>query len=305
MTALQLFLRSLAPALEAAGDGTAARTVTAASQALEPFGSLGLDEFAAFLARAVEFQRDGSVRIPGAGDLAAERLTNAAQQLTTVLGKLDAPNATQDLEEARTAIGAALRELAGRAGLAVTLKADAKWADAQVSAARIGPRVEAIRQLAVRIRSPEDYAAIGDELARLTGEIAPADLKPIGTEFGVKATAKTPAAKMLADVLAKLSGHEPAKAKPAKKGVDPAIVEAHGRRLTELFARAAGPDGLPDAEVAEEMARLEGLAKPMLLAIVALAGIDGVKSSDKVDSILHRVRNRLTVAQRAKERTDA
>ena len=64
VAALQLFLRSLVPALEAGEARSVARSLDEACRALDPFGPLGLTEFTAFLARADEYQRSGSVRVP-------------------------------------------------------------------------------------------------------------------------------------------------------------------------------------------------------------------------------------------------
>src|SRR5262249_6349209 len=82
VAALRLFLRSLVPALEGAGAGRRAAAVEAAARALEPFGQLGLAEFAAFLARADEYRRTGAVRVPGAADTRAEGLLTAIARLT-------------------------------------------------------------------------------------------------------------------------------------------------------------------------------------------------------------------------------
>ena len=81
VAALQQFLRSLVPALEAGEARAAARWVDEAAGALAPFGPLGLAEFAAFLARADEYQRTGAVRVPGAADQRAAGLLAALARL--------------------------------------------------------------------------------------------------------------------------------------------------------------------------------------------------------------------------------
>ncbi|MBO0697063.1 MAG: hypothetical protein J2P46_01595, partial [Zavarzinella sp.] len=116
------------PALEAAGDGrSAARSLDEACRALDPFRSLGLPEFAAFLARADEYQRAGTVRVPGPADLKVERLSAA-------LSRLDRGAATEgDLAAAHADVARAMTELAREAGLKGTVAPDPKWAAAQAA----------------------------------------------------------------------------------------------------------------------------------------------------------------------------
>src|SRR5947209_901249 len=144
VAALQLYLRSLVPALEAGEARSAARWVDEACRALEPFRPLGLSEFAAFLVRADEFQRTGTVRVPGPADLRAEALLAAAQRLAS----------GGDPAAAQAEIAKAVNELAREAGLKGTLKPDAKWAEARAARARVEPHLQAIRELAGRITSP-------------------------------------------------------------------------------------------------------------------------------------------------------
>lgn len=299
------------PALEAAGEHRAAASRLAeASRALAPFASLSVEEFAAFLLRAEEYRRTGTVGVPGAADRAAEHLVQAVQRLATARQHWHSANAATELESARNALADSLHALAKTAGLTGTLKADSAWIGEQISSARIAPQLEAIRGLAARIAAPEDYASeeVRSGLTRLEAELSAADLKAIATTFGVKATAKASAAKVLTDVLTKLTGHKPAKPKAGGQkttaAADPAVVDAHARRLADLIERAAGPDGLPDDEVNAEMARLKDLAKPALIAVVRAAGFEGVGASESVAALHLRVRNRLTVAKRARDRSE-
>lgn len=60
VSVLQQFLRSLVPPLRAAGAGeSAATTLAAADSALEPFGPRHLAEFAQFLVRCQDYERQG------------------------------------------------------------------------------------------------------------------------------------------------------------------------------------------------------------------------------------------------------
>jgi hypothetical protein len=302
VAALQLFLRSLVPALEAAGDArSAARSVDEACRALDPFGTLAMAEFAAFLVRAEEYQRTGAVRVPGAADLRAEQLLAAVGRLMGVDG---------DVSTVQAEVAKAMATLAGESGLKGKLTPDPMWASARAIRTRAAPHLQAIRTLAGRITSPELYAdeSVRAEIARLESALDRDTLKTVATEFGVKTTAKSMPAKVLAGILVKLSGHEPPKAKRGSKAPaappDPAVVDENVRRLSSLIERAGDPDAVSDAEVNEELARLKSLPKPTLYEVVSKAGIEGVKPRDGVDSILTRVRSRLTAARRARERAE-
>jgi hypothetical protein len=308
VAALRLFLTSLRPALEAAGDpGPGRSTVTAAAAALQPFDDLALDEFAAFLTRADEFHRTGSVRVPGATDRAGEQLLAATAQLSAVRNELARPDALADLEAGRTAVADAVKQLAADAGLAVTLKADPKWAATLIGRARIAPLVAQIRALVGQITSPDAYAdeTVRQKMAQLEAEMSGVDLKVLAAEFGAKATAKAKPAKVLGDILVKLTGHKPGKAKATRKAaVDPAVVAEHSGRLAERIARSADPDALSTDEIEAELATLGELSKPVLFAVIAAAGVEGAKASESASALLQRVRNRLTAVQRARERAE-
>jgi hypothetical protein len=299
VAALQLFLRSLVPALEAAGEArSAARWMDEACRALDPFRPLGLAEFTAFLARAEEYDRTGAVRVPGAADLRAEGLLAATGRLA----------GADDLHTAQASVARAVTELAREAGLKGSLTPDPKWAEAQAARRRVAPHLEAIRTLAGRITAPEAYAdeAVRAEIARLEAELDRDTLKAVGSEFGVKTTAKSAPAKVLSAVLARLTGHQPPRAKRGAKAAaeppDPAVVEANARRLAELIGRATDPEALSETDVDDELARLKALPKPALHDVVTRAGIEGVKPRDGVGPILTRVRSRLTATRRARER---
>ncbi|HVK11597.1 MAG TPA: hypothetical protein VM597_22690 [Gemmataceae bacterium] len=308
VAALRLFLTSLRPALEAAGDpGPGRSAVTAAAAALEPFDDLALDEFAAFLARADEYRRTGAVRVPGAADRAGGQLLEAAAMVSAVRNELGRPGAVADLESGRTAVADAVKQLAADAGLAVTLKADPKWASTLIARSRVAPLVAQIRALAGQITSPDAYAdeAARQTMTQLEAEMAGVDLKALAAEFGAKATARAKPDKVLADVLAKVTGHKPGRAKAVKKpSVDPALVAEHSGRLAGLIARSAGPDGLSGADIEAELSRLGQLAKPALFAVVTAARVEGAKASESTAALLQRVRNRLTAVQRARERAE-
>lgn len=146
------------------------------------------------------------------------------------------------------------------------------------------------------------------EVARLEGALDRVTLKAIGTEFGVRTSAKSAPAKVLGEVLVKLTGHAPPKARRGAKvpaePPDPAVVAQHAERLAGLVARSVDPDAVSEAAVEEELARLKAVPKPVLYEAVTRAGIEGVKPKDAAAAILSRVRNRLTAARRARDRAE-
>jgi len=300
VAALQLYLRSLVPALEAGEARPEARGLDEAASALAPFGSLPLAEFTAFLARADEYRRTGAVGIPTAADRRAEALAAAMARLDT----------GGDVTAAQADVARAVTELAREVGLKGTLAPDPKWAADRAARVRVAPHLAAIRALAGRITSPEAYAdeSVRAEVARLEGALHPDLLKAVGTEFGVKTTAKSAPAKVLGEVLVKLTGHAPPKAKRASKAAAeppyPAVVNEHVRRLAGLIDRSADPDAVSDAEVDDEIARLKALPKAALYEVATRAGIEGIKPRDATAAVLTRVRGRLTAARRARERTE-
>ena len=118
VAALQQFLRSLVPALEAGEARPAARGLDEAAAALAPFAGLDLAGFAAFLVRADEYRRTGAVRVPTAADRRAESLIAAVARL----------DAGGDLAAAQAEVARAVAELAREAGLKGSPTPDPKWA---------------------------------------------------------------------------------------------------------------------------------------------------------------------------------
>ena len=234
VAALQLFLRSLVPALEAAGEARpAAQWMEEACRALDPFRPLGLAEFTAFLARAEEYERTGTVRVPSAADVRAEELLAAAGRLAD----------GDDLPAAQAEVARVLNELAREAGLKGTVTPDPKWAEARAARARAAPHLEAVRALAVRITGPEAYAdePVRVEVARLEAALDRGTAAAVAAEFGVKAGPRAAPAKVLGDVLAQLSGHAPPRARRGGRSPSPNGEADHGDRDT--VARTADGTG--------------------------------------------------------------
>ena len=296
---LQQFLRSLVPALEAAGDGKTAGEVRNSLAALDPFEPLDVSEFGAFLVRANEYRADGAVTIPGPGEQQVESLAKLLTRLN---------QATEGIPSLQQEIAAAVQNLAALAGLKGTLKPEPKWAEAQASKARVAPHRKALLELAARIISPDAYEEpiVQEGMARLAEQLDPASLKLLAAEFEVKTTAKSQSAKVIGDLLAKLSGQQPPKIKAKAKSasVDPAVVEEHARRLMALIERSINPDAVNDSDVAAELARLKTLSPPTLFEVVVRSGMNEARSSESKSALLKRVQAELTAARRARERAE-
>jgi|GEM_PF-4087804 len=296
---LRQFLRSLVPALEGAGAGKTASEIDATLQALEPFQSLDAKAFTAFLIRARDYQAAGNVTIPGPGEQQVE-------QLAKVLARLHA--ATDGIPSLQQEAAAALQAVADQAGLKGKLSADPKWAEARRLQARIAPHRKAIFELAARIISPEAYdgPVVRNGIDQLADSIDAASLKVLAGEHAVKVSAKTPPAKVIGDVLAKLSGFQPPKAKPkSQKGtVDPDVVDENSHRLAAIIARSIDPRGITETEVDAELSRLKALSPATLFEIVTRVGIREARPSETKSELLKRVKSELVAARRARERAE-
>ena len=82
---LQQFLRSLVPALEAAGDRKVSVDLARTSCALDPFQALDIADFSAFLVRAQEYHARGAVAVPGPGEQQAESVLKLVVKLNEAI----------------------------------------------------------------------------------------------------------------------------------------------------------------------------------------------------------------------------
>lgn len=285
------------PALEAAGDRKVAADLAETSSALNPFQTLDITDFSAFLSRAQDYHARGAVAVPGPGEQQAENVLKW-------VGKLKA--SPENVQATQQELAGELQKLMEQSGLKAKITLDPKWSEAQAAKSRIAPHVKAIYDLAARIIAPDVYndPSIREGITQLESELKGETLKAVAGEFGIKATAKAKPAKVVMEILTKLCGHQPQKTKGKTASVDPAVVDEHARRLAALVERSADPDAVSEAEVETELARLKELSKSMLVEVIARAGVDGVRLSDSVPSLLQRVRNRLTAARRAQERAE-
>src|SRR5262245_54630068 len=132
VSTLQLFLRSLQPAVIAAeGTSSLPAELEAVSAGLEPFGSLDFDQFAAFLRLAEQYRNSGAVPVPLAG-IGAGQVEVGLRTAASLTDKLSGSDPF-DANQITTRRGDVQREL--QHGLAVlleplrinvTLKADKK-----------------------------------------------------------------------------------------------------------------------------------------------------------------------------------
>jgi hypothetical protein len=296
---LQQFLRSLVSPIEAAGAKTTAGELGATAAALDPFQSVDVTAFAAFLVRARDYEAHGTVPVPTPGQ-------HQVQQLVRVLEQLQA--ATDGIPSLQQAAAATLQNIAAQAGLKGKLNADPKWAEARRLEARLAPRRKALVELAARVTTPGAYddPAVRDGMAQLAHQLDTDLLKALAAEHGIKVTAKATAAKVISDAVAKLSGHPPPRAKPAPKSahVDPILVEAEVRRLATIIKRSVDPDGVTESDVEDELARLKELSLPALFEVVSGVGIREARRGEPKSALLKRVRLELTAARRARERAE-
>jgi len=298
---LQQFLRSLVPALEAAGDRKVSADLAEASNALDSFEALDIADFSAFLSRAQDYHTRGAVAVPGPGEPQAEGVLKLVVKLYEAMS-----GSSGNVKTTQEELAGELQKLMEQAGLKGKLTLDPKWAEAQAAKSRIAPHVKAIYELAARIVAPDIYndPSIREHISRLETELTGETLKAVASEFSIKATAKAKPGKVIMEILTKLCGHQPQKAKGKTATIDPAVVDEYARRLAELIERSIDPDAVNEAEVEEELARLKELPKPTLVEVIARAGVDGVRPAAAVSAILQRVRNRLTAARRARERAE-
>jgi len=289
------------PALEAAGDRKVSVDLAETLNALDSFLALDVADFSAFLSRAQDYQARGAVAVPGAGEQQAESVLKLVVKLNEAMSGSSGNVKTTQEELARE-----LQKLAEQAGLKGKLTLDPKWAEAQAAKSRIAPHVKAIYDLAARIIAPDVYndPLIREGITHLESELTGDTLKAVAGEFGIKATTKAKPGKVITEILTKLCGHQPQKAKGKTASVDLAVVDENARRLAALVERSADPDAVGEAEVEVELAHLKALPKATLVEVIARAGIDGVRTGDAISAILQRVRNRLTAARRAHERAE-
>jgi hypothetical protein len=296
---LQQFLRSLVPALEGAGAGKTASEVNATLQALEPFQSLDAQAFAAFLIRARDYQAAGSVTAPTPGEQQVGRLAKVLERLHA---------ATDGIPLLQQEAAAALQDVAVQAGLKGKLSADPKWAETRGLLARIAPHRRTIFELSARIISSEahDDPVVRKGIDQLADKIDPASLKALAAEYAVKFSARTPPAKVVGEILAKLSGFPVPKAKPkSKKGaVDPAVVEENSHRLAAMITRSINPGGTNENEIEAELSRLKALSLPTLFEVVTRVGIGEARPNETKSELLKRVKNELAAARRSRERAE-
>jgi hypothetical protein len=308
VSTLQQFLRSLVPALQAADGGLRiAHDLEGVCTGLEPFRSLGLEVFADFLTRCQQFQQSGAVS--PASDFDLSGIKQSLQQIGPILGRLGldaSAAANSDLVQTQANLAEQLTRLASSVGLKGSLTRNPKWAEAQAVAVRARSHADALRKLAARIADPGSFQAddVRLDIERLTTDISGNEWKILANEFGVSSSTK--AAKRVEEVLYKLTGHRPAKAKALRQSkpsaiVDEAKIAAHAGRLQLLLERARTEVQLPEHEINEELAALEQLNQRELAEAAKRAGI--AKPGRSKQDILKRIGGSLSAGKRVMDQT--
>lgn len=299
---LQQFLRSLAPAVRDAGGERAAEELEQAGRGLEPFRSAEFGAFADFLARCAEYARSGAVAGPAAIDLGP--LQRALRRLEQARGQLDATGDVEagrsELVEGQRELREALKVLADSAGLSGTKKNEPAWVEEQLLRARARARARALRELAARVTEPAAFERddVRSAISHLGAAISADEWKLIAAEFGIKAPGKGKGVSGVEEILSRLTGHRPPRAKPARKGaaLDPAEVARRAEELRDLIERSRDSSRVGDRDIEEELARLRSLPAPVLAEIARQAGIE--KPGSAKAKILATIMGRLTATRR-------
>jgi hypothetical protein len=306
---LQQFLHSLVPPLQAGGGQPAASNLDTACRALEPFRERNVAEFAEFLTRCQDYERQGHwpSRSPSiAGDLIdeptagqyADRLRALLQREATAgmpsahaqgeLKKLERLLQVGPLQTVARHVGvsapaakkpALIKQIVGQlTGQPVTDKPasrrPAKLDDAGV------------RSLADRLQQVAGTPALDGELQQLESQQVPV-LKSVAAMLGVKVTSRTKTA-VLGAIRSRLTpAAPPAEAPNANAGEVDRWVEI----VKALKAKAEVP-GAPEDEIEMELRRLQQeIDRDMALAVCDRLGIGRTAKSlaDAFDAIRRKV----------------
>jgi hypothetical protein len=311
VSTLQLFLRSLGAATSAGESSSALPAdLEEVSVGLQPFAPLDFTQFAAFLRQAKQYRDSGAVAVPSAASLGAEKVQaslHGAASLADKLssgGSVDAQQVTADREKAREELEQALARFLKPLAIKVSLKGDAKGFRSALQRART-------QGLAARLRAVlhgvTDEASLNtterkDQLRAVVDPLQPADLKAVATELGAPASDRSKES-LLASIVARVTGVNPAARKPAQASrghaVDKAAVQQQALKLKGLLEKSRGPSGLSRAELEAAMSELGGSGVAELQAIAKELGLEKVGKVKK--GILNRIREKLQEIEHARE----
>jgi hypothetical protein len=306
---LQLFLRSLQTAVQAAGGHPSLPTdLEAVSAGLEPFSQLDLVQFTAFLRQAEQYRSSGNVSMPVVGPGAEEVQANL-RMVSTLTHKLsgtdglDERQAITEREEAQRGLQYALDMFLKPLGITVTFKDNKKAFQASLKQA-------AVRALAGRVRTAlsgvTDEASLNsperqERLRAILDPLPLPDLKTVALELGAPTSRKKDA--LVSAIVERITGVKPAAKKPprprAKPAVDQAAVQQQAVKLKGLLERSFDPGGLSNVDLEGAMSELNGRNVEELKAIAKELALDNIGKTKP--AILKQIKEKLQEAERARE----
>ncbi len=282
------------------GAGDSAPHLCEVAKAFHPFAAQSLTDFTAFLHKAEEYRKSGTVAVDPEG---------VAELRAAVVSVQDAGSDASregELESIQDQVAEALVAVGKAAGLTVGKpKKDAKWLMAVRNRAEADKTVKKLHGLAKRITSVESLQedAVAHELTAMEA-ITPDVLKAAAIQSGVPTSTKAKGRPLILSALAmltKLPLDSKAKTTKTKPQANDATVLTLTSELKDMAARAShNPHSVSDEEIESILAKVEGsgLSDPQAKDI-ALA-VTGVKESTKKKAFL-ALRGKLTAAKRILE----
>jgi hypothetical protein len=311
VSTLQLFLRSLRPAVTAADSSSSlSADLEAVSAGLEPFARLEFGQFAAFLRQAEQFRNSGAVTVPSTASLGAAKvqtgLGGAASLADKLSGEdaLDAQHVTAAREKVRQELEQALDAFLRPLAIKVTLKGDQKRF--QTALKKAGTHA-IVAQVRAALDGVTDEASLNaperqHRLQALVNGLPLADVKAAAAELGAQASARSKEA-LLSAIVEQVTGVKSAAKKPTrssrKPAVDQAAVQQQAVKLKALLEKSFDPGGLSSEELEGAMSDLGRRGDAELQAIALEIGLE--KVSKKKDGVLKQIREKLQEAERARQ----
>jgi hypothetical protein len=307
---LQLFLRSLRPAVTAAdGNSPLPSQLDAVSEGLEPFAALDFGQFAAFLRQAEQYRTSGTVPMPPAASPAMEKVLTSLREVDVLAeklsgaGGLDAQQIASRQEAARRNLEQALVPFLKPLAVSAALKSNPKELTAALKKAEIGALTA---QVLAALDGVSDEASLNaperqEKLRGLAERHSLGDLKAVAKELKAPASGRTPEA-VVSGIVAQVTGIKPAAKK--KQGsrtlpVDQEVVRQQAVKLRGLLEKSLDPGGLSSADIEAAIGQLEPRSAAELQAVAHEVGLPNVGT--KKAAILKKLRDKLREADRARE----
>ncbi len=282
------------------GAGDSAPHLRELASAFHPFSAQSLSDFVAFLHKAEEYRKSGTVAVDPEG-IAALRAAVLSVQAAAGDASRDG-----DLDSIQDQVADSLVAVGKASGLTVGKpKRDAKWLTTVRNRAEALKTVEKLNELATRITSVESLQedAVLEELTTMEG-IAPDVLKAAAIQSGVPASTKAKGRPLVLAVLAtltKLPLDAKAKTAKAKPQADDATVLTLTSELRDTLSRVTdNPHSVSDEDIEGILAKVEGSGLSDQQAKDIAVALTGVKESTKKKAFL-ALRGKLTAAKRILE----